>query len=112
PRLIRLPAGEGLEDREEDAAVLRHAALLPDRVGADAHQRVVWKGGEGVVGLIGEDVAVCEEQNARPARRLATPSPSGMEQLPGDLEGDEGLAGTGGEVQQDAVAAIGDGVER
>ncbi len=32
-----------------------------------------------------------------------------MEQLPGDLEGDEGLAGAGGERQQDARAPRGDG---
>ena len=28
------------------------------------------KGGEGVIGLVGQDVAVGQEQDARPARRL------------------------------------------
>ena len=66
-----VPAHEGLEDREEDAGVLRHAAFLPDFVRLDARQRVLGKGREGVVGLIGQDVAVGEEQDARPPRRLA-----------------------------------------
>ena len=39
--------------------------------GLDARQRVLGEGREGVVGLVGQDVAVGEEQDARPARRLA-----------------------------------------
>jgi hypothetical protein len=37
--------------------------------------------------------------------------PAALEQLPGDLEGDEGLAGAGGQRQQDAVAPGGDGFQ-
>ena len=39
-------------------------------------------------------------------RRVGSPAqvPAALEQLPGDLEGDGGLAGAGGERQQDAVA--------
>ena len=105
-------AHEGLEDREEDAGVLRHAAFLADFVRLDARQRVFGKGREGVVGLIGQDVAVGEEQDARPPRRLARQVPAALEQRPGDLKGDRGLAGAGGERQQDALLAGGDRLQR
>ena len=83
--VLRRAAHEGLEDREEQAAVLRHLALLADVLRLDPHQRILGEGGEGVVGLIGEDVAVGEEQDARAARRLAAQVPAAVEQLPGDL---------------------------
>ena len=103
--VLRRPAHEGLEDGEEQAAVLRHLALLADVLRLDPHQRVFGKGGKGVVGLIGENVAVGEEQNARAARRLAAQVPAAVEQLPRDLKRDEGLAGAGGEREQDALLA-------
>ena len=103
--VLRRAAHERLEDREEEAAVLRHLALLADVVRVDPHQRIFGEGGEGVVGLVGEDVAVGEEQDARAARRLAAQVPAAVEELPGDLEGDEGLAGAGGEREQDARRA-------
>ena len=59
--ILRRAAHERLEDREEEAAVLRHLALLADVLRRDPHQRVLGKGREGIVGLIGEDVAVGEE---------------------------------------------------
>ena len=114
----RIAAGhEGLEDGEEDVAVLRHAALLADDLGVDPHQRVFGEGRERVVGLVGEDVAVGQEQDARTAGRLAFALPVGevpsaLEQLPGELEGDEGLAGAGRQRQQDAVLPRGDGLQR
>ena len=102
---LRRAAHERLEDGEEQAAVLRHPALLADVVRLDPHQRIFGKGGEGVVGLVGQDVAVGQEQDARAARRLAGHQqiPAAVEQLPGDLKGDEGLARAGGEREQDAV---------
>ena len=72
------------EDGEEDAAVLRHSALLADVVGGDAHQGIVGEGREGVVGLVGQDVAVGEEQDPLLA--------AGLPQPPDDLEGGVGLA--------------------
>ena len=75
--ILRRPAHEGLEDREEQAAVLRHLALLANVVRLDPHQRILGEGGEGVVGLIGQDVAVGQEENARAARRFAAQSSSG-----------------------------------
>ena len=69
------------------------------------------KAREGVVGLIGQDVAVGEEQDARPARRLAAQVPAAVEQLPGDLKGDERLARAGGQREQDARLAGGDGLQ-
>ena len=66
--ILRRAAHEGLEDREEQAAVLRHLALLADVLRRDPHHRIFGKGGEGVVSLIGQNVAVGQEQDARPAR--------------------------------------------
>ena len=46
------PAHEGLKDREEDAAVLGHPALLLDLVRCDTHEGIVRESREGVVGLV------------------------------------------------------------
>ena len=54
-------------------------------------------------GLIDQHVAVGQEQDALFAARLPQP--------PDDLEGGVGLAGSGGHDQQDAVAALGDGLD-
>ena len=97
---------EGLEDREEDGGVFRDAAgfgaqacrggmghqrfaavaLLAvvhaaDFVGRDAQERVGREGGEREVGLIGEDVAVGQKEDARAAGRLAREVPAGLEEL-------------------------------
>jgi hypothetical protein len=109
-----LAAHEGLEDREEDAAVLRDLALSAHLVRGDPDQGIFREGGEGVVGLVGEDVAVGEEQDARPTGWLTVgfpvaQVPAALEELPGDLEGDEGLARAGGQRQQDALPLVGDG---
>src|SRR5271166_4943620 len=45
-------AHECLEDRKEQAAVLRHAAAPADFVGFDAHQRILGESGKRVVGLV------------------------------------------------------------
>src|SRR6202034_219108 len=62
-------AHESLEDREKDARILRHAAFLADVIRLDAGKRIFRKIGEFVVGLIGEDIAVGQEQDARAACR-------------------------------------------
>jgi hypothetical protein len=109
--VLRRPAHEGPEDGEEQAAVFRHPALLLDVRRLDAHHCILGEGGEGVVRLVGEDVAVGQEQDARPPHRLAGQVPAALEQLPGDLKGDEGLAGAGGQGQQDALAPGGNGLQ-
>ena len=43
--------------------------------------------------------------------RLAAQVPAAVEQLPGDLKGDEGLAGAGGQREQDALLLGGDGLQ-
>src|SRR5205807_7892654 len=48
----------------------------------------------------------------RPSLRLAQQTPAALKQGPCDLEGDRGLAGAGGERQQDALASRGDGLKR
>ena len=75
--VLRRPAHEGLEDGEEQAAVLGHLALLADVLRLDPHHRILGEGGEGVVGLVGEDVAVGEEQDARAARSVRGSGSSG-----------------------------------
>ena len=72
--------------------------------GSDADHRVFGERGEGVVGLVGEDVAVGQKQDARAARRFAAQVPAAVEQLPSDLKGNGRFAGAGGESKQDAVA--------
>ncbi len=102
---------EGLEDREEEACILwRLATVLADRVGIDPRDRVIREGRKGVVSLIGEDVAVGEEQDARAAHRLAREVPFRLEQLPRDLEGDGGLTCTRGKRKEDAAVAFGNGL--
>jgi hypothetical protein len=95
-----LAAHEGLEDGEEHTGVGGHAPLLAQGIGFEAGEGVVFEGGETgevVEGLIGEVVAIGEEQDARPAGGLAGEVPAGLEQLPDDLEGDGCFAGAGGQ---------------
>src|ERR1035437_7860943 len=84
--ILRRPAHEGLEDGEEQTAVLRYLTFFADVLRGDAHHRVFGEGGKGVVGLVRQDIAVGEKQDARAARRLATQVPPAVEELPGDLE--------------------------
>src|SRR5690348_13345314 len=62
----------------------------------------------GIQRLGGQGGAVGGEEDARPARRLAAQVPAGVEQVPGDLERDEGLARAGGEGEEDAIFVAGD----
>ena len=60
-------AHEGLKDREEQAAVLGDFALLLDVCRFDPHHRIFGERREGVERLVGEDIAIGKEQNARSA---------------------------------------------
>ena len=116
PFLLSPFGHEGLEDGEEDAAVLGDLPLLADLIGRDAHQGILGKGREVAEGLVREDVAVGQEQDARTATGLPPGAPVGevpaaMEELPGDLEGDEGLARAGRQGEQDAVPPLGHGLK-
>ena len=110
PVLLR-PAHERLKDREEDAAVLRHAALLADVRRIDPHQRILGECGEGVVGLVRENVPIREEQDARAARRLAAQVPPAVEKFPSKLERDERLARARRQREQDALLLRRDGLQ-
>lgn len=101
---------KGLEDGEEDAAVFGHAAPLVDGVRVDADEGIVGKGGESVVSLVGEDVAIGEEQDAGATGGFVAEVPAALEQFPGELEGDEGFAGAGGHGQQNSVAPLANGL--
>ena len=107
--ILGRPAHEGLEDSEEQAAVLGHFAFLPDVLRRDADHGVLGESGEGIVRLIREDIAVREKEDARAAGGLTAEVPAGVEEFPRDLEGDEGFTGAGGQREQDAQAPLGNG---
>ncbi len=102
---------EGLKDGEEDTTVFGHAAPLFDGVRVDANQGIVGEGGEGVVGLVGKDVAIGQEQNARAASGFAAEVPAALKEFPGELEGDEGFAGAGSHGQQNSVTPFANGLQ-
>src|ERR1019366_6025007 len=62
--------------------------------------------------LIRQNIAVGEEQDARPPRRFSAQIPPAVKQLPRDLKGDERLARASGQREQNAVLPARDGVER
>ena len=117
--LALLRAGDRLIEAEVDLVGGVDAALLVERRGefdfgavlaldglrAGAELRHGGAEGPEVVdhGLVDEDVAVGEEEDALLA--------SGLPQPPDDLEGGVGLAGAGGHDEQDAVLALGDGLD-
>src|SRR5581483_10988415 len=88
-------AHERLEDREEQAAVLRHATFLADVARIDPDHGVFGKGGKGVVGLVREVVPVGQEENPWPARRFPRQVPAALKQLPSNLERDKRLTRAG-----------------
>ncbi len=61
--------------------------------------------------MVGENVPVGKEQDARAACRLAREVPAALEELPCDLERDEGLARAGGEREKDAEVPGGNGFQ-
>ena len=105
------PAHERLEDREEHTAIGGHLALLADVVRVDPYQRIIGERAEGVVGLVGQDVAVGQEEDARATFPITLHVPTRMEELPSDLEGDGRFARAGGQGEQDALLVRGDGVQ-
>jgi|GEM_PF-2056568 len=107
---------EGLEDREEQAAVLRHLAFLFDLIGGNANNGIFRECRERIERLIGQRIAVSQEQDARSASRFFACFPVGripatLKQLPRQLKRDEGLASSGGQSQQDTILACGDGFQ-
>ena len=58
--------------------VLGTRPFIADRLGIDRHQRIVGKCGKGVVRLIGQNVAVSNEQDARKVGRLAGEVPAAL----------------------------------
>ena len=110
-RLATALAHEGLENREEDAAVHRDGLLLRDRRRIDPHERVLREGRERIECLIGEHVAVCQEQDPRAAASVTVEVPTGVEELPRELERDVGFARSGGEREQDPLVSVGNRFE-
>ena len=105
----RLALHERFVDREENGRVRRHLVVaLVDRLGRDAGERVFVKSAEVDQPLVGEDVAVSDEEDARRPRARTSVAlrrlevPPRLEELPRDLERDERLARAGGEREEDA----------
>src|SRR5205807_5616459 len=88
-----------------------HLALVANAFRLDPDHRILGERGESVIGLVGEDVAVGEEQDARAAIRLPAQVPATLEKLPRNLKGDEGLPRAGGEREQDALLFRSDGLQ-
>ena len=95
--LLFLGAGDGLIEREVDLEGLVDGAV--GDLGHRLTERLEVVG----LGLVGEDVAVDEEEDALLG--------AGLPQPPDDLKGGVGLAGAGGHHEQDAVLAAGDGLD-
>ena len=95
--LLFLGAGDRLVEAEVDLEG------LVDRAVGDLRHRLTERLEVVGHGLVGEDVAVGEEEDA--LLRAGLPEP------PDDLEGGVGLAGAGGHDEQDAVLAAGDGLD-
>src|SRR5260370_6329263 len=118
-RVLRRTAHKCLEDREEDARILRDLSLLANLVRLDPGQSVLSKRrkrGEVVIGLVGQGVPVGKEEDARAAGgfRSTLPVvqvPASAEELPCDLKCNRGLAGSGGQRHQHAVSAGGNGLQ-
>ncbi len=103
--------GRKLTEQPFAALVLRHGLIdaevhLPavdDLSGLDLVACVAEGGEDTVLGLVDEDVAVGEVKDAG-AAVSAGQVPSGVPQLPADLERDQGLARAGGHGEQQALA--------
>jgi hypothetical protein len=81
--IITGTAHECLENREEDAGVLRNVAPPRNFVRPNSDHRLFLKGrerGEIVIGLIGQVVAVGQKQYARPPSWFATEVPACLKQ--------------------------------
>src|SRR5690606_7614245 len=64
------PRHEGLEDGEEQARILRHPLLLANLTWINPGEGVFGEGVEGEISLIGQDIAIGQEQYSRPPSRL------------------------------------------
>ena len=62
--------------------------------------------------MVGQDIPVRQEQYARAARSIAGQIPAAVEELPGNLKGDERLARARRQREQDAILLGGDGLQR
>jgi len=58
--------------------------------------------------LVGEDIAVGKEEDARAPDGFAAETPAAVEELPRDLESDEGFASARSKREQDALSSGGD----
>ncbi len=112
---------EGLEDGEEDAAVLGNPTPVADHLWVNAHQCILRKGAKGIKSLIRKDVAIGKKEDAGSALGFLSFSkscspvcevPAAVEELPCNLEGNRGLAGACGQREQQPIAALGNGIKR
>ncbi len=101
-----LVLGDGLVSGEVEFAAVDDPAAFDAVAG-------VAEGGEHLVlGIIDEEIAVGQIEDAGLAGRVALHVPLGFPKLPADLEGDEGLAGAGGHGEEHALLATQNGGKR
>ena len=100
-----LVTGDRLVDGEVHLAALHHDATL-DLVARVAERRELL-----ILGVVDQDVAVGEVEDARLAPLLALGVPARRPEPPTDLEGDVGLAGAGGHREQDARLTLEHGLD-
>lgn len=96
--------GDGLVDRKVHLPARADLAVFDFPAG-------LAEGREGLVlGIVDQDVTVCQVQNLRPPM-LAGPVPAAVPELPGDLKPDLGLARARGHCDQNPVVAAEDGLD-
>ena len=78
---------KGLEDGEKKIAIFWHFAFLADVLRRNPDELVFRKGGEGIEGLVGKNVSVGQEEDARAARGFTAQVPARVKELPCNLEG-------------------------
>ena len=84
-----------------------NSPFLPNFIGTDPNLCVVRESGEIIRCLIGQYVSVGEEKDSRLAGAVMFQVPTALEQLPGDLKGNECLAGSGGQRQEYSLLVFG-----
>ena len=80
-----------LENREKNTSIFWDISLLSDITRIDPHQSIFWKRSKSIERLIGEDIAIGEEEDTRTTSTVTSDIPPRLVELPCDLETDKCL---------------------
>src|SRR5260221_6903033 len=108
--VFRRAAHERLKNREEDASIGWHSVPSPNLIWRNPHQGILGESRKGVVCLVGENVPVREEEDARATRRFAAQVPAAVEKFPRNLKRNERFARAGGEREQNTRTILRNGL--